>query len=147
VVSYLAARPSRDIVATAHQQLTREWWDRRRQLFELYVSVEVLNEIRRGDAEAARLRLQYVQSLPVLEADTQARALAAAILQTSALPMKAAADAMHIAIATVNGMEFLLTWNCTHIANGIVQRAIARISREMGFEPPIVVTPEELMEG
>ena len=82
----------------------------------------------------------------MLEADDQARALAAEILRTSALPAKAAADAMHIAIATVNGMEFLLTWNCAHIANGIVQRAISRLSREMGFEPPTVVTPEELME-
>ena len=128
VISYLAARPSRDIVATAHQQLTREWWERRRQHFELYVSVEVLNEIRRGDAEASRLRLQYVESLPVLEADDQARALAAAILRSSALPVKAAADAMHISIATVNGMEFLLTWNCTHIANGIAARAVPQVT-------------------
>jgi predicted nucleic acid-binding protein len=147
VVSYLAARdrPSRDVIATAHQQITREWWERRRKNFELYVSVEVLNEIRRGNPEAAALRLTYVESLPILEADDQARALAAEILRTAALPSKAAADAAHIAIATVNGMDFLLTWNCTHIANGIVQRAVSRISREMGLEPPTIVTPEELM--
>jgi predicted nucleic acid-binding protein len=146
VISYLAARPSRDILATAHQQVTREWWERSRANFDLYVSVEVLNEIRRGDPSAAHLRLRYVETLPVLEADDQARALAAEILRTSALPAKAAADAAHIAIATVNGMEFLLTWNCTHIANGIVQRAISRLSRDLGFEPPTIVTPEELME-
>lgn len=147
VISYLAARPSRDIIATAHQQLTREWWEQRRSRFALYVSVEVLNEIRRGDPQASQLRLAYVESLPVLEADDQARTLAAEILRTAALPPKAAADAAHIAIATVNGMEFLLTWNCTHIANGIVQRAISRLTRDMGFEPPTIVTPEELMEG
>ena len=147
VISYLAARPSRDIVATAHQQLTRVWWERKRENFDLYVSAEVLNEIRRGDPSASRLRLSFVESLPVLEADDETRSLAAQILRTSALPSKAFADAMHIAIATVNGMDFLLTWNCTHIANGIVQRAIGRLSREMGYEPPIVVTPEELMEG
>jgi predicted nucleic acid-binding protein len=146
VISYLAARPTRDILATAHQQVTREWWERSRSSFDLYISVEVLNEIRRGDPEAASLRLRYVESLPLLEADDHARALAAEILRTSALPRKAAADAAHIAIATVNGMEFLLTWNCTHIANGIVQRAISRLSRDMGFEPPMIVTPEELME-
>jgi hypothetical protein len=72
--------------------------------------------------------------------------LAVEILRTSALPRKAAADAARIAIATVNGMDFLLTWNCTHIANGIVQRAISRLSREMGYEPPTIVTPEELTE-
>lgn len=147
VISYLAARPSRDIVATAHQQLTREWWERRRTHFDLYVSIEVLNEIRRGDPAAAQLRLGFVQSLPVLEADDRARALAAEILRSAALPHKAAADAAHIAIAVVNGMDFLLTWNCTHIANGIVQRAISRLSRDMGFEPPTIVTPEALMEG
>lgn len=146
VISYLAARPSRDILATAHQQVTREWWERSRSNFDLYVSVEVLNEIRRGDPAAAELRLRYAEALPVLEADDQARSLAAEILRTSALPPRAAADAAHIAIATVNGMEFLLTWNCTHIANGIVQRAISRLSRDMGFEPPTIVTPEELME-
>ncbi len=146
VISYLAARPSRDIIATAHQQVTREWWDRSRPRFDLYVSVEVLNEIRRGDPAAAELRIRYVESLPVLEADAEARALAAEILRTSTLPQKAAADAAHIAVATVNGMDFLLTWNCTHIANGMVQRAISRLSRDMGFEPPTIVTPEELME-
>jgi predicted nucleic acid-binding protein len=146
VISYLAARPSRDILATAHQQVTREWWDRSRSRFDLFVSGEVLNEIRRGDPTASQLRLQYVRDLPVLEVDDQAQLLAAEILRTSALPRKAAADAAHIAIATVNGMDFLLTWNCTHIANGFVQRAISRLSREMGFEPPTIVTPEELTE-
>jgi hypothetical protein len=147
VISYLAARErsNRDIIATAHQQITREWWDRRRSRFEMYISIEVLNEIRRGDPRSAELRLAYVESLPVLEADDQARALAAEILRTAALPQKAAADAAHIAIATVNGMDFLVTWNCTHIANGIVQRAVSRISRAMGLEPPTIVTPEELM--
>ncbi len=146
VISYLAARPSGDIVTRAHQQLTREWWERSRSNFDLYISVEVLNEIRRGDPAAAEIRFRYVETLPVLEADQQARELAEAILRSSALPQKAAADATHIALATVNGMEFLLTWNCTHIANGIIQRAISRLSREMGFEPPTIVTPEELME-
>lgn len=146
VISYLAARPSRDILATAHQQVTREWWERSRSQFDLFVSGEVLNEICRGDPAAAQIRLTYVRDLPVLEADEQARLLAAEILRTSALPQKAAADAAHIAIATVNGMDFLLTWNCTHIANGFVQRAISRLSREMGFEPPTIVTPEELTE-
>ena len=146
VISYLAARPSRDIVATAHQQVTREWWERSRSRFDLFISVEVLNEIRRDDPAAAQLRLRYVEAFPVLEVHDQAQFLAAEILRTSALPQKAAADAAHIAIATVNGMDFLLTWNCTHIANGFVQRAISRLSRNMGLEPPIIVTPEELTE-
>ena len=129
VVSYLAAKPSRDIVATAHQQVTREWWERSRAKFELYVSVEVLNEIRRGNPAAAQLRLQYVASLPVLEADEQAQALAAEILRASALPHKAAADAAHIAIATVNGMEFLLTWNLRTLRTALFNvRSVALVA-------------------
>lgn len=146
VISYLVARPSRNLVATAHQQITREWWQRRRSSFDLYVSVEVLNEIARGDAEAAATRLATVDAVPVLEADEAARSFARAILQSAALPAKAAADAMHIAIATVNGMDFLLTWNCTHIANGRVLRTVAQLSRDLGYEPPTICTPEELMQ-
>jgi len=147
VVSYLAARPASNVLAAAHQQLTHDWWKRRRENFDLYISVEVMNEIRRGDAAAAQLRLGFVAGLPVLETDNEARALAAAIIRSSAVPAKASADALHIAVATVNGMEFLLSWNCTHIANGFVQRAINRICRDLGYDPPLVVTPEELMEG
>jgi predicted nucleic acid-binding protein len=106
VISYLAARPSRDILATAHQHVTREWWERRRSNFDLYISLEVLNEIRRGNSAAAELRLRYVQSLPVLEADDQARALAAEILRASALPQKAAADAAHIGSPRSTGWSF-----------------------------------------
>ena len=146
VISYLAARESRDPIVAAHQQLTRDWWNRRRGEFDLYVSVEVLNEIRRGDPEAAKVRLSHVGLLPVLETDQQARELAARILAASALPAKAAADAMHIAIATVNGMEFLLTWNCTHIANAAIRSDIEDVCRAQGYEPPVICTPEELLE-
>ena len=108
---------------------------------------DAASRIRRGDPAAARLRVSIVQGLAVLDRDPRADALAAAILRSSVLPANATADAMHIAIATVNGMDFLVTWNCRHIANGFVLRRIVRLSRDLGLEPPIVVTPEELMEG
>lgn len=147
VISYLTARPSRDSVTRVHQELTRQWWQTRRQALNLYVSVEVMNEIRRGDPEMARLRVSAIQGLAVLDHDPRADVLAANILRTSALPLTATADAMHIALATVNGMDFLVTWNCRHIANGFVMRRVQRLSRDMELEPPVVVTPEELMEG
>ena len=96
---------------------------------------------------AAAARLAVLEPFPILRVTEEARELAAAILQSTALPPKAAADAMHIAVATVNAMDFLLTWNCTHIANAIVFRTVATVCREMGFEPTTVCTPEELMEG
>lgn len=147
IVSYLTAWPAREPVTKAHQGLTREWWDEKRNRFDLFISEIVLDEAARGDQMAAAARLAVLESFPILRVTEQARELAAAILRSTALPPKAAADAMHIAVATVNAMDFLLTWNCTHIANAIVFRTVATVCREMGFEPTTVCTPEELMEG
>jgi len=145
VISYLTARPSRDVVSLAHQQITREWWDRQRHKFELHISELVIFEISRGHAGAARSRLDFVRDLPVLKITPEARALADRIFRATALPDRAASDALHVALATVNGMDFLLTWNCTHIANGVVLKVVNAICRDNGYEPPIVCTPEELL--
>ena len=147
VIGHLVGRLYPDPAVATRQKTTREWWPKACAEYRILISQFVLDECSGGDPEAARARLNQVALLPVLETDRQARELASRILATSALPAKATADALHIAVATVNGLEFLLTWNCTHIANGFVMRAVARLSREMGYEPPTVVTPEELMEG
>jgi len=145
VISYLTARPSRDVVTLAHQQLTHDWWGRQRHGFELHVSELVVFEISRGNPTAAQTRLEFVRNLPVLRITAEARALADQIFRATILPDKAASDALHIALAAVNGMEFLLTWNCTHIANGVILKVVNAICRDNGYEPPIVCTPEELL--
>jgi predicted nucleic acid-binding protein len=145
VISYVTNRPSRDIVTLAHQQLTRDWWQRHRHNFELQVSELVVYEAGRGDPEAAQARLDLIRGLPVLRIDDAARALAESIFGATTLPDKAAADALHIALAAVNGMDFLLTWNCTHIANGVVLKIVNAVCQDNGYDPPIVCTPEELM--
>ncbi len=147
VISYLTARASRDQIASAHQQLTRDWWNRRRVRFDIYVSELVVQEASRGDTLAARARLEAISGYPVLLINPVAQALADTMLRDAVLPSKAAADALHIALAAVNGMNFLVTWNCTHIANGFVLESVNTLCRDAGFEPPIVCTPEELMEG
>jgi len=147
IVSYLTSRPSGDSLTRSHQELTHDWWNRRRADFDVYVSEVVLAEAARGDEVMATARLNLIRSVPVLSINEDARTLAAAILRSAALPPKAAADALHIAVATVNAMDYLLSWNCTHIANAIIARRISALSREMGFDPPAVCTPEELMEG
>lgn len=144
VISYLTAWPSRDVVTLAHQQVTRDWWDRQRHGFDLHISELVLFEIGRGDLAAAELRLAFVQGLPVLGITSEARVLADRIFRATTLPDKAAADALHVALAAINSMDYLLTWNCTHIANGVVLKIVNAICRESGYEPPIVCTPEEL---
>ena len=146
IVSYLTARPSRDLVQRAHQQLTRRWWRTRRPQFDLYVSPLVIQEAAGGDPLRARRRLAALKAVPVLDATSDAMQLAEALAQAGAVPTEAVVDATHIAIATVHGMAYLLTWNCAHIANATMRIRIETICRSEGYEPPILCTPEELME-
>jgi len=145
VISYLTALPSRDLVYAAHQQITREWWNQR-SCFDLYVSQAVLREIARGDTEAAARRLAAVRGIPVLRVTAEASDLAELFLAHNALPAKAAVDAVHIAVAILNGMDYLLTWNCSHIANATVRGKIGQACQEAGLQRPVICTPEELME-
>ena len=145
VVSYLTAWGSRDLIVAAHQKLTREWWRRRRGEFELYCSQLVTQEASGGHKDAAQRRLQVLQALPLLEISDAAKELARLLAKSAAIPKKAAEDALHIALATVHGMDYLLTWNCKHIANAEVQRSVAATCRLRNYEPPVICTPEELM--
>lgn len=145
IVSYLTARPNRDLVRAAHQEVTREWWATR-SAFELYISQLVLDEAAAGDPGAAAQRLEALRDLPLLELTMEATGLARDLVRLAALPSKAAADALHIAIAAVNGLDYLLTWNCAHIANATMRSKIEAICRASGFEPPVICTPLELVE-
>jgi hypothetical protein len=144
VPSYLTAWPSRDLIRAAEQQLTREWWNNR-YAYELRVSPLVLQECDGGDQAAAADRRQALHGVPVLETNVFAEALALQLMREVPLPEKASADAFHIAIAAVNGMEFLLTWNCRHIANAVLRPRIEAICRTAGYEPPVICTPAELL--
>ena len=130
----------------ANQEATRKWWDESRAKFELFISQLVIGEISNGDPEAVKRRIAVVEDLPELALTDKAEALAAKLLLGAALPQKAKADALHIAIATVHGMDYLLTWNCTHIANAIMRPKIESICRAAGYEPPVICTPPELGE-
>ena len=147
IPSYLTAWPFRDVVVLAHQQLTREWWDSRRDDFELFISQVVLDEAAMGDADAAKRRLELLADLPLLDATAEVQRMAALYIREIPLPARAARDAAHMALASVHGLEYLLTWNCTHIARGEVKRALLRINTAQGIETPTICTPEELMEG
>jgi predicted nucleic acid-binding protein len=135
IVSYLTARPSRDIVVAAHQQIAREWWDRRER-FDLFVSRAVLEEAAHGDAEAARRRLEVLDGIAVLASGERAAVLASRFIELGVLPAKAALDAVHVATAVMNGMDYLLTWNCTHLANAAVRREIEARVRRWGWRRP-----------
>jgi hypothetical protein len=145
IPSYLTSRPSRDLIIAGHQQITREWWVRRRDAFQLYLSQLVIDEVSAGDPAVARERLKTVRDLPLLDITPEVTDLASRILASGKIPRKAAADAAHIAIAAVHRMDFLVTWNCVHIANATNARALALICREHGCDCPVICTPEELM--
>ena len=147
IPSYLAARPSRDLIASAHQQITVEWWQTRRPGFELYVSQLVLEEAALGDRDTAERRLGYLVGIPSLAITLAAQSLARALLTSGPLPAKAAADALHVAIAAANGMDYLLTWNIRHLANATIRRGIEEACQRAGWLAPVLCTPEELMEG
>ena len=145
VASYLTARPSRDLVAAAHQELTREWWTNHRYRFDLYVSDIVLREAAGGDETAAARRIAELQGIDVLVLDDRARELARLFVERGVIPAKAVEDAFHVAVATAQGMDFLLTWNCRHIANAEVVERLEAICLEMGYRMPTLCTPEQLM--
>jgi len=144
-ISYLASHPSRDLLVAAHQQATRDWWLERRENFECYVSQVVLDEVSAGDPKEAKTRVAIIGDFPVLEATEEAESLAEAIVSSGAIPTHAAGDAAHIAIATVNGMDYLLTWNCKHLANAQIVRRVAAVCNGEGYDMPVICTPEELM--
>jgi predicted nucleic acid-binding protein len=145
VVSYLTARPSRNLIAYARQVMTRDWWDRRRADFDLVTSRLVVEEAALGDPEAAKDRLQVLSELDLLAIDARIEVIAADLLDARLLPTNAAADALHIAAASMHGVDYILTWNCRHIANMERFPRIAAHLQAMKLAAPVVCTPEELM--
>jgi PIN domain len=146
VISYLTARPSRDLIMAAHQEVTREWWQNQRSAFELFYSDAVRNEAAMGDPKAADQRLAILADLQLLEIPMQALELAKALVLATALPAKAEVDALHIAIAAYEKMEFLLTWNFKHIANAQSVGKVRQVCESFGQTCPVLCSPLELLE-
>lgn len=145
VISYLTARPSRDVVSAGHQQVTLAWWERRRHDFEVVASHLVEQEVSSGNPEAATRRLAVLEGVPLLNVTEAANELAIAIVRGGLLPQAAFPDALHIATATVHEIDYLLTWNCAHIANAEILPRVASICESYGLTLPFICTPEELL--
>jgi len=147
VVSYLTSRPSAALVAAAHQQVTREWWDHHRSRFDQYISPLVLDEAGRGDPDAAVRRLAAVDGFAILAATESAADLVDVLISDGALPAIAIDDAAHVAIAAVHNIDYLITWNCRHIDNAEAKPLIRSVCAVHGYKCPEICTPEELMGG
>jgi len=144
IISYLTARPSRDIVLAGRQEVTREWWEHRRKKYDLVVSQVVHAEIAAGDTKAASARRAMIADLPVLDTSDDAIDLAAELVKRGVLPERAAADALHLAVSATSGVAILLTWNCRHLANPRTMERAYDVLRSMGLRPPMICTPDEL---
>lgn len=145
IISYLTARPSRDLRVAAWQQTTAQWWEQERPKYELFASELVLAEIHAGDADAVARRLAVLDAIPLLSATDDAKALADRLMADGGIPHHAAVDALHIAVANVHGMDYLLTWNCRHIDNATMKPVIRSICAIAGYACPEICTPLELL--
>lgn len=147
IVSYLTARPSRDVVVAGRQALTADWWASCRERYDVFVSALVVDEAGDGDAEAARARLTAIAGVPALNVDDESLALANLLVDAGPMPKEYPEDALHIAICAVNGIDYLVTWNCAHLANAVLRRQVERFLEKQGYACPGICTPEELMEA
>jgi len=145
IPSYLTAWRSPELIMAARQEITREWWDNRRSDFALFVSQLVWDEASAGDADAVARRIEILQDITLIEAVSGTEELIDALMRELSLPARAAADAVHIALSVVNGIDYLLIWNCTHIANAANRPIIERVCDAFGYESPVICTPEELL--
>ncbi len=145
VIGYLTSRPRDDVTVAGHQNTTREWWNTAADRFDLVASQLVVQECSAGDEEAAKERLEALAEMTLLPTTTEAEQLADALITGHAVPESHPEDALHIALAAVHGVEYMVTWNCRHIANAAVRLTIERVCRDAGYEPPVICTPEELL--
>ena len=146
IISYLTGRKSRHPIVAGRQALTREWWDNCRERFEAFVSPFVVTEAQDGDPHAAKRRIEAIEGIPALAVTEEVRRLAESLIGPGPMPEQYPDDALHVAICAVNGLDYLVTWNCTHLANATLRRQVERFLAQAGYECPVICTPEELME-
>jgi len=144
IPSYLSANPSRDLAIAGHQNITRKWWPLAIANFDCYVSEAVIFEISRGDPDSARRRIECLQNVEILAYSVEIESLIRTYGESLGLTGSAKADLPHFAYAVGYNMDYLVTWNCRHIANGHVIRRLMEVNRQIGRETPVIVTPEEL---
>ena len=146
VVSYLTAKPSRDIMIAGHQEATRELWAKLSTRYETYISALVFEEAGRGDQNQAQMRLAAIAKLPMLDIDDEVRYLAEEIIAKKGIPAEYPEDALHIAVAAVNGIEVIITWNFAHLNNPFTRKKVRKIVEAKGYICPEICSPEELLE-
>jgi len=147
VISYLCSSPSKQLIVAGNQKITKLWWENERRKYELFTSVLAIDEISAGNPVEAMKRKLAIKDLEIIQMTYEVDELAGQLIRGAKLPRSVDNDAVHIAIATVYGMSYLLTWNCAHIANPHWQRKLGEIIRRSGYDMPVICTPQALSEG
>lgn len=145
IISYYTSKPNRDVIIAGRQHVTQEIWADLIEKFEPFVSVLVIQEASRGNVEAANKRIGYLKNISILEIMPQAYKLADVLISSGAIPINSEEDALHIAIASTTGMDFLLTWNFSHINNAFKKTRIINTIESLGFIALVICSPEELI--
>ena len=145
IFGYLTARSTTNLILAANMKVTQDWWENYRNFFTVYASQLVEDEAAEGDKAIANKRIDLLQSIAYLDITNEAIELSKEFLRQSNLPPKAANDALHIAMATVYGLDYLLTWNCKHMANAQIQKKLSNISSLLGYDLPVICTPYQLI--
>ena len=141
IISYCAARDNKNFIILGRQELTREWWNACKDHYQCYISQFVYDEISQGDPQAATKRLKFIVGIPFLKITDEIEPLADHLTK-KILPANAYLDALHISIAAVNNITYLLTWNCKHIANAKNIDAIRKTIEEHNYIAPVICTPD-----
>ena len=147
VIGYLTSWPREDPTIAGHQNTTKLWWSTADERFELFVSQLVVRECSDGDPDAVKDRLDRIDGISVLPITPDAESLADALIHGRAVPESQPNDALHIALAATHGVQYVVSWNFRHIVNASLRPAIERICRDAEYDPPILCTPEELLEA
>lgn len=146
VISYYNSRPSRDVIILAHQEITRQWWPKAIKNFDIFVSEIVIKEASMGDHGAAKRRLDDLKNFRILKLTEEVEKIAKVYFEELKLPQRAFGDAVHLAVACVHHIDYLVTWNCTHLANAQVIKRLMDINSSHHLNTSIICTPEELLE-
>lgn len=146
VIGYYTSRPNPDILTRAHQEITRKWWPKAIKKYNVFVSEIVIDEASRGDPNIAKKRLEEIKNFTVLEKTKDVDNLSQVYIDKLNIPPKSIGDADHLAIACLNEIDYLVTWNCAHICNAEIIKKLMKINNQLGVHTPIICTPESLME-
>ena len=146
IVSYLRENPAAAAETVQRQGITRRWWEDYRVRYDLVTAQYVIEEAAAGQGDLATERLQHLAGLPLLPLGDDVDELAAEIVSRAILPADAIVDALHIACAAVNRVDFLLTWNCKHIANPLILPRVFRTLDDFGIPFPVICTPQDMLD-